>query len=120
MILTDKNRASVAARLERRVVVTEQDCWEWQGFRVLAGYGQMTVSGRPRLAHRLSYELHNGPIPEGLYVCHRCDNPPCVNPNHLFAGTAMDNLEDARRKGRRSREGAAEPRAAVRRLAGWE
>ena len=78
------------------------DCWEWQRQRNRSGYGMFRNPslGRSILAHRFSWELANGPILDGLFVCHSCDNPPCVNPAHLFLGTALDNNRDMRRKGR--------------------
>jgi len=65
------------------------------------GYGRLRVGNRKTmLAHRFSYEAHVGPIPKGMFVCHKCDNPLCVNPDHLFVGTASDNMQDMHRKGR--------------------
>lgn len=81
----------------------ENECWTWSGFRNKKGYGQFKVGPAPRMAHRVSWVLHFGEIPEDLLVCHKCDNPPCVNPSHLFLGTEKDNQEDMSRKERSPR-----------------
>lgn len=77
-------------------------CWIWQGRVDRNGYGKFHV-GSIFLAHRYSYQLHNGPLAPGMFVCHKCDNPPCCNPDHLFLGTAADNIKDAAAKGRMAR-----------------
>lgn len=84
-----------------RVKKTEDGCWEWQSGRVPDGYGDLSVDGKHYSAHRLAWELWNGAVPAGLCVLHTCDNPPCVNPAHLWLGTKSDNLQDAYDKGRR-------------------
>jgi hypothetical protein len=89
-------------RFWARVAKTDGDgCWEWQGSRNRAGYGRFGFRQTP--THRLAWELTNGPISDGLFVCHRCDNPPCVRPDHLFLGTHADNMNDMDAKGRRRR-----------------
>lgn len=78
-------------------------CWPWGGTITAYGYGQISDGGRSVRAHRLAYELEHGEIPAGMQVCHRCDNPPCVNPAHLFTGSAAENQHDKRAKGRAAR-----------------
>lgn len=89
-------------RFESKFYVTP-GCWIWTGSKNTGGHGQFTVCGKCITAHRVSYELYIGPIPEGMWVLHKCDNPPCQNPDHLFLGTRQDNVDDMVRKGRQSR-----------------
>lgn len=77
-----------------------KECWEWKGIRSIKRYGFMLVNCRRIRTHRFSALLHLGDVPEGMVVCHRCDNPPCCNPDHLFLGTVIDNISDRVRKGR--------------------
>lgn len=81
-----------------RVQVTEQGCWEWSLWRTPAGYGRAKFSGRTSAvgAHRISYETHVGPIPDGMTVDHLCFNPPCVNPEHLRLLTRSENAKNQR------------------------
>ena len=77
------------------------DCWVWTAYTSVCGYGQCYLNNKTWLAHRASWVIHNGPIPDGLCVLHKCDNPPCVNPDHLYVGTKKDNTRDmiARNRG---------------------
>jgi hypothetical protein len=75
-------------------------CWPWLGSRSKLNYGMLFLDGRLMRVHRIGYEIANGPIPAGMHCCHRCDNPPCVNPAHLFLGSRKDNMADMARKGR--------------------
>jgi hypothetical protein len=84
-----------------RIEKTET-CWLWRGGIMANGYGRLSVKRKTVKVHRLSWELHFGPIPDGLHVCHKCDVRHCVNPDHLFLGTAGDNVRDCWSKGRGS------------------
>ena len=93
------NQASQRSRIFWEHIDRTDSCWLWTGYCPPGGYGR--IGARPSITtHRLSWELHNGPIPAGLCVCHKCDVPRCVNPDHLFLGTNTDNLRDAANKGR--------------------
>lgn len=88
-------------RLERKIErVPISGCWIYTGFLDPEGYGKFMEAGKQLRAHRYSYTLHKGNIPEGLFVCHTCDVPCCVNPDHLWLGTHDDNMKDKVKKGR--------------------
>jgi hypothetical protein len=95
---------SVHDRMMLRVNKTAT-CWLWTGAHLEKGYGRMSVpvEGKTvvRSTHRIAWELYHGPVPDGMLVCHRCDTPACVNPDHLFLGTHSDNHRDSYQKGRR-------------------
>lgn len=78
-------------------------CWLWTGAYFSTGYGALSINNQNARAHRVSWELNRGPIPQGLLVCHKCDTPACVNPDHLFLGTNLDNQRDMIAKGRADR-----------------
>lgn len=89
-------------RLLEKVVISKSGCWLFTGFRDRQGYGEIRINNPRKMekAHRTSYKLFIGNIPNGMCVLHKCDNPPCCNPKHLFLGTKTDNAKDRDRKGR--------------------
>lgn len=97
---------TAASRFATKYRITASGCWEWSAAKNHAGYGFFTMYKKQRghtnseLAHRASWILHRGQIPESRFVCHHCDNPSCVNPDHLFVGSATDNVHDMIDKGR--------------------
>lgn len=100
-------------RFWQKVEKTE-GCWNWKGAKHVKGYGAFRYNNRMGRAHRASYEMFCGPIPDGMLVLHKCDNPSCVNPDHLFLGTNSDNMADKVAKGREAHvgvKGVAHPRA---------
>ncbi len=76
------------------------ECWEWTAGKSAAGYGRFVVNSKQEYTHRISWDLHNDIKSKGFEVCHTCDNPGCVNPEHLFLGTHLDNVNDMLKKGR--------------------
>jgi hypothetical protein len=97
------NVVDIFTRLMKYQVIND-DCWGWSGTKDQHGYGKLSNrigrKGSPERAHRVSYEYAFGKIPDGLCVCHKCDNPECTNPAHLFLGTQKENMQDCARKGR--------------------
>lgn len=101
-----KPRGTLAERFSAKVDTSggPEACSPWTGYRLPGGYGQIgegPAGGRKLYAHRVAWELTHGPIPDGQLALHRCDNPPCCNPRHLFLGTSRDNTADMDQKGRR-------------------
>ena len=104
-IVSRKNLMTILERLLQRISVNhETGCWFWTGCCNRSGYGMITISSKlckiVSYVHRVMWEEKFGKIPDGLYVCHHCDNPPCINPDHLFLGTHQDNMDDGKKKGR--------------------
>lgn len=92
---------TIRLRFMANVIKNDSGCWVWSGQRKYNGYGMFYCLVKKHLAHRISWIINNGIIPDGLCVLHHCDNPPCVNPAHLFLGTQQDNSDDMGSKGRR-------------------
>lgn len=89
-------------------------CWLWTGTKRGRGYGRMTVGGKYASAHRVAYQLYCGDLADDMHVCHKCDNPSCVNPDHLFVGSHDDNMADKTTKGRAAMKLTAEQAKAIR------
>jgi hypothetical protein len=99
--MNNGKKRPILDRLMDKVVKAESGCWLFMGCKLKSGYGKIArTRGKPVFAHRVAYEEMVGPIEAGSYVLHKCDNPSCVNPDHLFTGSAKDNWLDARSKGR--------------------
>lgn len=99
-------RRPLADRFWAKVVRHENGCWEWHGSKHRSGYGRLTMGGSHgyiETASRVSWLIHFGRIPDGLEVCHRCDNPECTRPSHLFLATHRENMRDSVMKGRASK-----------------
>lgn len=94
------NQSDVNRFWKRVDVRSHDECWEWRGGIGKKGYGHISVNGKTIMVHRFSFEIHFQSIPNGLQVLHACDNTVCVNPNHLFLGTNLDNMRDKAKKKR--------------------
>lgn len=102
---------SLSERLLSKYTISDSGCWEYTGGLNGRGYGNIWDNGTTRSAHVVSYELHCGPVPEGLNVLHSCDNRKCICPDHLFVGTTQNNIDDMVNKGRDGFKGSRNGRA---------
>jgi len=93
----------ILERMKKRFIKRENGCWEWIGTKSQCGYGVISVGGIKVFAHRLMYTLFNGIIPDGIFVCHKCDNPSCCRWDHLFLGTVQENSRDMVNKNRQAK-----------------
>lgn len=93
---------TLTEKLFDKVFYSPDGCWYWTA-STCGKYGRLVIDEKNIKAHRLSFELHKGPITDGMHVCHSCDNPLCVNPDHLYLGTHQDNMKDRNSKGRQAR-----------------
>lgn len=103
-------------RLLKNRSISLRGCWEWIAYRSNEGYGRICINGKVKRTHRIAWEFFMGPIPIGLFVCHRCDNPPCFNPRHLYLATNSQNMKDAFKNGLTSHLGELNPRAKITRV----
>lgn len=95
MLVEEKDIQRFLSKVEKT-----DTCWIWTGYKTKTGYGTFKFKYYPHPAHRFSYQIFKGEIPKGLHICHSCDNPSCVNPEHLWTGTAQQNMIDCVQKGR--------------------
>lgn len=93
------NTHLIQRMLIERSVVDSSGCWNWTWYKDINGYGKVTIDSKTWLAHRVSYIVFKGEFPDEMFICHHCDNPSCINPDHLFVGTMSDNMKDAYDKG---------------------
>ena len=103
VVVTDSDL--LKAKLLNKARLTDVGCWEWTGAKDGRGYGQVNRGNKTLRAHRVSYEAYHGQIPSGMVVRHSCDNPSCINPDHLCHGTVQDNVMDRELRGRRDVRG---------------
>lgn len=102
---TAKDIDRILGKLDKEsspVFYNNSRCWLWTASKTSAGYGHMSIGNKVLYLHRVMYEIYNGAIQNGLQILHHCDNPPCCNPSHLFAGTQKLNMRDMSQKGRRN------------------
>jgi hypothetical protein len=97
-------KRSLEFRLKQKIEIKLNGCWEWKGYRGPKGYGEIQINHEKVRTHRLSFLIYKGEIPEGQIIMHLCDNPPCLNPDHLKLGTIRENNLDSYKKGRSKRK----------------
>lgn len=102
--LDARGKAAALGRLLSKCEVAESGCWVWMGSRNTLGYANTVLKNQRWMAHRLAWVLAKGRIPTGKFICHKCDNPSCINPEHLFVGDHTENQRDMVAKGRHTKQ----------------